>query len=350
MKTHFKCLFFLMLLIAQWGRAQETSSFSFYRNNWQMINPAAANHSWFFDPAKSYSINASYRQQWIGAPGSPANYNIHFESVPAAREQQYDMKMGGGMYGESGWDVNMPIFKWGGYGNYAYALPLNGSYKKLTLGLNIGFSNQRINLKDTRFKDMTDEKIEEALANYNGILSRYALELNAGAFYSDSKHFYAGVSAPFALNLTRLPGDDIGSANSTPPTALSRRPLYVNGLVGGAIIFDENSNGRVISGLYPSMWVRWQPNYQNSSLFGVTPISADVNLRYQLNSQFWLGTGYNTAQWVHFECGILHFDNSVYGHDGDYSLSLGLAYDMPLTPAGWRLGQTLELTVGFTWQ
>jgi type IX secretion system PorP/SprF family membrane protein len=345
MKTYFKYVPFCMLLIAQWGRAQETSSFSFYRNNWQMINPAAANHSWYFDPAKSYSINASYRQQWIGAPGSPANYNIHFESVPAAQEHQYDMKMGGGMYGESGWDVNMPIFKWGGYGNYAYALPLDKRYKKLTLGLNAGFSNQRINLKDTRFKDMTDEKIEEALANYNGILSRYALELNVGAFYSDSKHFYAGVSAPFALNLTRFPGDDIGGVDNKPPTALSRRPLYVNGLVGGAIIFDN----RTQSGLYPSMWVRWQPNYQNSSLFGVSPISADVNLRYQLNKQFWLGTGYNTAQWVHFECGILRLDNRVYGAE-DYSLSLGLAYDMPLTPAGWRLGQTLELTVGFTWQ
>ena len=323
-----KYLLVALCFCCQMAMGQQTNLFSFYRQNWQFLSPAMPNWNDLQGCAQYFTLNAAYRQQWIGYKGSPANYLVSFENMLDPTYRASPVKWGFGVYG----DHTDILSSNGAYANYAYTFLLDRRLeRKFHIGLNFGVMQQRLNFDGVRFHDNVPN--DQLLTAWRETPNRLYADVNVGAAYTYGRDFYVALSAPQLINL----GFSGGSNVFTP-----LRRQHINFLVGGAI-----------QNFHPSLWVRWVPRVSYSSIFENNPISADLNVRYQIENRrdkiLWLGLGASTSKWLHVEVGIPNIFKQK-KRNGDYQMSVGLAYDLPMSPLGASLGQTVELNVGFTWE
>jgi type IX secretion system PorP/SprF family membrane protein len=315
--------------------AQQLGLTSLYRYNWQILNPAAVNHSYLEDKNKQYMANASYRQQWAGFEGAPLNYSMRFEYLP----EDLNIKAGGFAYGEQAGAIGTNA----GYLNFAYLIYFNKcltSEEYLAIGTNIGMVNYRVDLNEIVFQDP-----QPGLFGEEGFEQWYA-DMSFGAFYRWKtydpsvlssiafKEFYAGISIPqtFTLNF------------NTPDTlnySLERIRHYY--LMSGAFI---SLNNKIL--LEPSIWVRYAEDLQYQTLFNNNPISADANIRVQYDNLIWIGTGFSTNRLAHFEAGTSLGRGQYLNSNSSYALTLALAYDVPIGWNSW-LGPSFEVSIGVAW-
>jgi type IX secretion system PorP/SprF family membrane protein len=328
MKILYSLIVVLTVLVIQPLAAQQLGAYTFFRNNWQMINPSMPNLSFFSEDPRYFTLNMAYRQQWIGTKGGPALYNINFDNIFDPKLHNSTAKGGFGLYGEQLGALRTNGF----YGNYTYGVIFGGKTTDiLHIGMNTGMSWQRVNLNGINF---TPNVNDDVLNSWQNKGSQLFFELNPGVTFTHDagygNFFYAGLSVPQAFSVG-VSGVHTGVS--------SLRKQQFNLLVGG-----------MVSGFQPSLWVRWLPSIEYSSLFNNNPLSAHGNVRYFVEKSFWVGAGASTSRLAHFEVGLPQILNQRQCRDmQDAHLSMGLAYDVPLWRSAWLLGPTIELNLQFSW-
>lgn len=311
--------------------AQHGSYNYFYRNNWQLVNPAAIDRSHYLTKYHPTTVlSAGSRVQWIGLEGAPQLYFISAEHCPEPQFNQPNYKIGVTAFG----DRTDAISTYGFFGNYSYFFILPwGRGHTLHLGGSVGYVQYGVNMKrihsPTKAQDVVLQNSEK----------RSFADFAIGAIYRVKKRFYLGLSSPqtFGLNLTR---------DSVHANTIGVRQVNVSGgwfLNRGLRDFSTAYDNDFSFLFEPSFIVRYAPGVTFSTIKFLknSPFSADVNLRFHYHRKFWYGGGLSTNGTVNFEGGI----NREMGNET--KMQIGAGYTIPVFQRYQSLGHSLEVTFGY---
>jgi len=296
---------------------QQIPLFTQYRQNLGIINPAAVNSD-FHTSETHLSFGASYRTQWVDFDAAPVTQTIRGE---------YLLDNGGGfglLFG--GYLINDqtgPTGLTGAYGRIAGILTDDPEYGGLSIGINVGVVQYRVNGSELFARDAGDVLTMEDQSQIFpdvGFGVYYYKTIETGTF--DDDIFYSGISVPqvFGLNL------DFQNANGDFTT---QRIQHFYGLLGLYHFFENNGI------LEPSVWIKYSPN---------VPVNADFNLRYKFPNALWLGTGLSTAGTYHLEAGFAVGENLGW----DNVFKVGYGYDYSFNTFGPDAGNTHEINISFS--
>jgi type IX secretion system PorP/SprF family membrane protein len=156
------------------GLAQQEAMYASYPFSMLAINPAYAGHR------NELTFTALYRRQWLGAnfEGDPQTQLFAVEA-PLANDR---VALGAQLFN----DVAGVIRSTGGYGVYAYKIPLTNNLR-LSLGLQLGFTNFRADLQSVNTGSSDP--------NFASNLNKFLFSAGTGAFLS-GENWYLGVSVP----------------------------------------------------------------------------------------------------------------------------------------------------------
>ncbi|MCB9317538.1 MAG: type IX secretion system membrane protein PorP/SprF [Lewinellaceae bacterium] len=337
MKTRLTCCLFLLILFSASGSAQQTPYASFYRANWQMVNPAAIDRSYYLSRHHNTLVfNSAFRQQWIGVDGAPRTYFASVEWCPE-QESKYvpGMKLGGTLIRDRTDAISTTSF----LANYGYFFHLGRSQGHvLHLGLSGRINQYHIDAEALRLKDNNDPVYQGIQAQPNYLYGDVAL----GMLYRVGQYFYAGLSIPSALkvNMSRQ-SDSLNIAREI------RRHYFA--MTGGYIPFgpeDPTDRDKLLYTFEPSFWMRYVPGVEYSTLFNGAPFSFDANLRVHYRNQFWVGVGYGSNHNAQVETGFTVRWND-HPNDVGTRLQAGLAYSFPAGNKLLAIGHSFELTLSY---
>ncbi len=291
--------------------AQQLSLFTQYRENASVINPAAV-ESDFLAFGQNLSFGASYRAQWVGLNNAPTTQTVRFS---------YLNKEFSGVTFMTGAhlinDKTGPTGFTGFYGRIAGVLTQDPEYGGFVVGLSIGAVQYRVKASELFLRDAND-----ILGTQNQ--SQLYPDVGVGIYYyqtvGDQDYFYTGVSVPQVVGLDLTFKNDAGEF-------YTQRVQHFYGLLGFYKFFDNDSF------LEPSLWVKYAPN---------VPVNVDLNLRYQLPGNLWIGTGISSAKTFHLDTGVLLGGNSL-----DNTIRIGYGFDYSFSSFGPSAGSTHELNVSF---
>lgn len=288
MKTHIYLFAGVISLLSFRTHAQQDPLYSQYMFNKLAINPAYAG---VYDMA---SVTSIFRKQWWGIEGSPTTLSLSGNtSLPLD-------KAGAGITVIS--DQTGPVSNTEVEAAFAYKLVSPDGDSKFSMGLNIGFINQRINFNKVEVKDQNDP-------NFQGVTNVSKPSVGFGLYYTTPK-YYAGFSLPRILNVDFDNGEVSG--------AQYKRHYYFN---GGFLL--ETSKIKIV----PSLLMRYVEG---------APVSFDINGTAIINEALWAGLSFRGLNSVVIS-GQLQISDVV---------KAGLAYDWTFS---YKDLHTIEvmLTLGF---
>ncbi len=316
-----KVILILFVLIPLPLCSQQLPLFSVYRNQGQVLNPAAISDNYLINEM-NLSASATFRRQWLGLKEAPTTQIASFEYI---LPNSSNIITGGHIVN----DKTGKLGQSGVYGRFAYTINIGHRSKQaLTVGLGAGLVQYRVQLAEIEFAETED---------FN-LLSGKTLfpDFSLGAFYYHKDKLYAGISVPQIFGLKTVFRD------TTNQRAFDiQRVAHVYGLVGAYI--DVAWFGSSTSFIEPSMWLRYVPN---------SPISADVNIRYHIGDFYWLGLGGGFGFGDQFSSG-LHFETgfklgeTINIYNGQWKI--GFAYDVSLSQYQNLFGNTFEVNVSYAW-
>ncbi len=324
------CLLAYFLPIS-YASGQQGSYNYFYRNNWQLVNPAAIDRSHYLTKKHpTMVVNAGSRVQWIGLEGAPLLYFVSAEYCPEERRSLPSYKIGISAFG----DRTDAISTYGLYGNYSYYFVLPWGYKhSLHLGGSIGFIQYGVNLNRIRSQHIADDITLQS--NQNRTFADFAL----GVLYRVQKRMYFGFSSPqtFGLNLIR----DKNYSNK-----IGLRQVNFTGgwfIPKGAREYTTNYDENYVTIIEPSFIVRYAPGltYSTTKFLKGSPFSADINLRIHHKLKYWYGGGLSTNGTVNLEGGIKRT------LDSHLKMFFGAGYTIPVFQRYQSLGHSVEVNFGY---
>ncbi|PHN04950.1 PorP/SprF family type IX secretion system membrane protein [Flavilitoribacter nigricans] len=294
----------ILLLISLSVSAQQLPLFTQYRENATIINPAAM-ESDFFAYGNNVTLGASYRAQWVGISGSPRTQTIRgsFLSMGGAG---VNLTAGGYLIN----DVTGPTGFTGFYGRVGGVLGADPEYSGLAIGISGGMVQYRIDANKVNVRDVGDP----VAAQDN---SQLFPDLGVGIYFyntvGDNNYFYVGASAPQLFGLNLLFEDENGDFSV-------ERIRHYYAQLGYYIFFDNDSFVELSS---------WGKYVQGA------PFNIDFNIRYQLPTALWIGTGMGKGSTstgpkstnFHIDAGVVlgeaaGFDSTIrFGYGFDYSFS-----------------------------
>lgn len=314
--TGFRLLPFL-LLTAYFTQAQQLTLFTQYRENTTLINPASLEGD-YLAFGQNLTVGASYRAQWTGLSGAPRTASIRATYLNVDWSGVTLMAGGHILNDQTG-----PTGFTGVFGRLAGVLTDDPEFGGLSLGLSAGMVQFRVNAGDIVLRQEGDVLGTVDQAQFFpdvGVGLFFYRMLDGGAF--DGDYFYAGASIPQVMGLDFTFQNENGDF-------LTRRVRHFYGQLGMYKFFDNDSF------LEPSVWVKYTPN---------APFNADFNLRYQLPTSFWVGTGLSTAGTYHLEAGFLLGQNLGF----DNTIRIGYGFDHTFSTIGPAAGSTHEINLGFS--
>lgn len=305
-------LFFTGLL-----QAQQLSLFTQYRDHATILNPAAVSSD-YLAFGQNISLGASYRVQWVdmeGAPTTQTLYGSYMQSEPSG----FNLLTGGHIIN----DQTGPTGFTGIYGRIGGLVSGDPYYGGLSVGLSAGLVQYRVDGSAIRLRDPNDvvSTVGETQLFPDvgaGIFAYKRLERRG---FLDGDLIYGGVSVPQVLGLDLTFRNDNGEF-------FTQRVQHFYGMLG-LYKFLDNEN----TFLEPSIWFRYAPN---------APASVDFNLRYQMTSNFWLGSGVSLAGTFHMEGGVI-VGETGYGN----ILKIGYGFDWGFNVYGPLAGSTHEIQVSY---
>ncbi len=301
--------FFSILFLATPLLSQQLPTFLNYSNNWQLLNPAATNPDFLRDDYYTTALAANYRKQWSGIEAAPTTQSLLYSWMPESLQFHTGLQLLNDKTGVLGLS--------GVYGQFAYRIPFNRKHF-LSIGLNAGLVQYRTKTSQVRLLDANDILGADA----NKIYPDFGL----GIYYQYDDWFYAGVSVPQVFGLQTA----FGAGQQT--YELTRLRHY-----------------------YAQTRINWYQNRSKSSYFSLSawgkylpnvPLTFDANIRYYFQDIFWLGLGGSTAEIAHLEVGCIIGEGLGYL---DGLMHVGFGYDYSLSAASNLLGNTLELSVRYSW-
>ncbi len=313
-------LFFSLFLVSEWVSAQQIPLFTQYREQAGIINPAAVNADYFLYE-HNVGFGGSYRKQWAGIAAAPTTQTLHGQYM-YAEQGAFSWIAGGYLVN----DQTGPTGFTGAYGRVAGIITDDPYYGGLSFGLSFGAVQYRVDVNEIRLRELNDILTADNQAKIFpdfGLGAYFYRQLDGGGFL-DGNHVYAGVSIPQVFGLNLQFKDDTGEFSI-------ERVQHFYAQAGMYAYFDNESF------LEPSIWVKYAPN---------APVNVDFNIRYQLQSNFWLGTGLSTAGNVHLEMGYLVRDFI----SDDSNFKIGYGFDYSFSSFGPEAGSTHEINLAYTFE
>ncbi|MCB0707513.1 MAG: PorP/SprF family type IX secretion system membrane protein [Saprospiraceae bacterium] len=306
-----------LLLCTYFAQAQQLSLFTQYRENIDIVNPAALPTEYLaYD--QNMSFGATYRKQWTDFPGAPTTQTIRGTFFYKERSS-FNFLTGGHLIN----DQTGPTGFTGIYGKFGGIISKDPYYGGIGLALNAGAVQYRVNASEINLRDAgdilgeTDQNVWSPDVGF-GI---FAYTRFGGSRWNQGSILSGGVSVPqvLGLNLT-FRGED-GEFST-------QRVQHVYGHIDFIKFFRD---GKFIE---PSVWVKYAPN---------APVNVDVNLRYQMATNFWIGAGSSLSGNLHLETGFLLGDVE-YGN----AFKIGYGFDYSFSTFGPDAGGTHEINLSYS--
>ncbi len=304
----------VLLFISNINFAQQLPIFNNYLIHQSILNPATINTDFFTKEVK-HNIATSYRKQWTDLESGPASQTINFDYNTEGKKLNYIA----GAYIIN--DKTGPTGFTGIYGRYGIIMSDDIQAHGLSIGINAGLVQYRLNTSALKLKDADD---------ITGTTDRMQLYPDAGIgiqYYGtfgsirSNDKFFVGLSVPQLLGLNF----DVGNIRGK--YAIKRvQHLYLNASII-KYLSDE-------SYLQPTIWVKSTPG---------APINADINLQYQLNNSFWITPGGNTSGAIHLNLGVSLFS----GESKNTGIKIGYGYDYYFADYSPYIGASHEVFVSY---
>ena len=295
-------------------KAQQLTLFTQYRDNIGILNPAAV-ESDFLAFGQNLNFGASYRSQWVGLENGPRTQTLRGSYLHTQGSGVSFMAGGFLMNDQTG-----PTGFTGIYGRIAGVVSPNPEESGFVIGISGGAVNYRIDASEIKLRDEGD-----LLGSTDQ--SQFFPDVGVGLYYYQmvgrrDDFFYAGVSVPqvFGLDLTFKNEDD---------EFVTTRVQHYYGMLGFIKFLDRNGS----SFLEPSLWVKYTQG---------APVNADLNLRYYMPINMWIGAGASTAGNVHLETGV------NLSQDYDRTFRVGYGFDYSFSSFGPTAGSTHEINLAFS--
>lgn len=292
-------------------KAQQLSLFTQYRENMTIINPAAI-ESDFLGYGRNLSIGASYRVQWAGLSGAPRTQTLR-ASYLNSNASGVALMGGGYLINDKTGPTGFTGF-YGRIGGVVTGDPYDGG---LAIAISGGYVQYRVNASEIRLRDPND---------FLGTVdqSQFFPDVGIGLYYyktvgRNDNYFYTGLSVPQVFGLDLTFQNDQGEF-------YTQRVQHFYGLLGMYLFVGDDG-----SFIEPSLWVKYAPN---------APTNVDLNIRYQLPTNLWIGTGVSSAGNFHIDAGVL-----VGGGYSDASFRIGYGYDYSFSSFGPTTGSTHEINL-----
>ncbi len=297
--------------------AQQLSLFTQYREHQTIINPAAIGNM-YFSNEHNLSFGASYRAQWAGFENAPTTATIRADFMNNSGSTANFIAGGYVMNDQTG-----PTGFTGLYGRAAVLISGDPYYGGISAGLSFGAVQYRVNTSDLRLVQENDiAAADDQRRLYPdvgfGVFAYKMLE--SGPFRND--YIYGGVSIPQVMGL------DLAFKNEN-GDFYTRRTQHFYAVLGMYKFFRNDSY------LEPSVWVKYTPN---------APVNIDVNLRYQMPQNFWIGVGGASSKTFHIETGFVIGDNIGF----DNTLKIGYSYDYSFSSFGPFTGGSHEVNLSYS--
>ncbi|MBK9515192.1 MAG: type IX secretion system membrane protein PorP/SprF [Flavobacteriales bacterium] len=273
--------------------AQQDPQFTQYMFNMLALNPAYAGS------ADRVSLKGLTRHQWVGFEGAPTTQTLTIHS-PVWHES---LGVGGTIMRDS----HGPITQYTFMADVAYRIFMGDA--KLAFGIKGG-----LNLLQGKYGELSPEVAGDAVFQQN-VNTKLDPQFGFGVMYY-SDRYYIGLSTPKLLRTQFFDTDSLAFISEP-----GQRPHY---FLSGGYVFDM--------GLYH----KFKPTFLVKAVEGA-PISFDLSANFLFFEKFWLGAMYRHTDAV----GALaqyHLTND---------LSVGYAYDYPLSPLRNYSGGSHEIMVGF---
>lgn len=320
----FLLLFFLSSAFSQL-RAQQLPLFTQYREYPGFVNPAAVSMDYFAAaaPERMLKVGGGSRLQWVGNESftvatsiihGDAFFNlggVSFAGGGYFLQDKVDVTSMNGFYGRGAVYIGDPVYNrfWGG------------------LGFSGGYIRHALDLRKLKAYNANDPLLSYAA------LDASTFDFGVGAFgvfqwdgYEKALMF--GVSVPQMLEPEIRFLDD-NAYDFLLPRHLFTQLTFMASTSADYGFFEATLWGKLIEGTQPHI---------------------DLNLRYQANSNVWLGIGGSSVATLHLEVGTnLRVGRTVsHASNEDNYLKIGYGFDMPFnTNYASYLGAAHELNISF---
>ncbi len=313
----FLLLITLVVCLGVISQAQHLPLFTQYRDQIGTLNPGAFSHDYLIND-NPLSFGLSFRRQWVQLESAPVTQTLRGEYFYETGGS-FNMVFGGHIIN----DQTGPTGFTGAYGKVAAILSDDPYYGGLSLGFNVGLVQYRVNTSELKLRDLNDLT---AMDNQSKLFP----DVGVGIYYYqyidngflDDSHVYGGISIPQVVGLDLEFATESGSFNT-------KRIQHFYGLIG---LYKYLSGDAYLE---PSIWVKYAPG---------APVNVDFNLRYQMNGNFWLGTGGSTAGTIHLETGFILGEN----YNLDNNFKIGYGFDYSFNTFGPEVGSTHEINLTYS--
>lgn len=323
-------LFIWALFSAAMLDAQNSLNPTFYRQNWELINPAAINRWLFWDDGdhQHHTISFSGRRQWFGAgfDESPQFVVGSYEFSP----ENTSLKAGGTFY----YDKTGPIS--------TMALNLIGSTQvfltepsgiRLNAGIGLSFAQYRVDVSGFSNKD-TDPVVQAWAGGH------YFMDVMGGLFLHVPKIFYLGLSIPQAF-VSEFEEEQLKRKLSPHIYFTAGRYLYPTGHESGGF-FEFSTICRYIPRL----------SYVDTPF---KKASFEINTRYWFWSKnkerewLWLGAGWGNNRLMNAELGFEFREDERGRRNKAWRDRIGIVLGWPVGKLASPFGYQLELAYSHAW-
>lgn len=298
--------------------AQQLSLFTQYRENQSIINPASVSGS-YLTHQQNLTFGASYRAQWAGLENAPTTATLRGEYLYTGGGT-VSLIAGGYLIN----DQTGPTGFTGLYGRIGGLLSSDPEYAGISIGLSAGAVQYRVNTSEITLRDEGDilsgDDQNKLFPDVGVGVFAYS-QLDNGGFF-DGDYLYGGISIPQAIGLDLTFKEASGEF-------YTKRVQHFYGMLG---LYKFFSNDGFIE---PSVWVKYVAN---------APINVDVNLRYQMAENFWIGAGGASSKAMHVETGILLGDNIGL----DNTLRIGYGFDYNFSTFGPYARGSHEINISYS--
>ena len=290
--------------------AQQLPLFTMYRQQSTLLNPAALSAD-YFARDQNLSFGASFRRQWAGLEGAPTTQTL--------RGSYFFKDMRGFAPNVSAHLINDqtgPTGMTGLYLNGGGFITENPDYGGIGIGLSFGMVQYRLKTSELILRDQDDILLGETQTQ---LFPDVGLGVFGYADIGNGDIVYGGISVPQILGL------DLQFRGVDGDFETQRvRHFYAN---AGFYHYLDDDNF-----IEPSVWVRYVPG---------ADINVDINFRYQMVQNLYIGAGGNTGGAGHIEAGLMLGDTYSF----DNTIQIGYSFTRWFSDFGPDAGPTHEFNL-----
>jgi len=256
------------------------------------------------------SLNAIYRNQWLGIDGSPSRFAASV-NLPAQAQN-----LGLGFHIDK---TAISIFdKTTVKGSYSYGIPLSSG--KLNLGLSTSFRQFTVDWTDNRLRPPNGFNADPSIEQ--NILTKRIFNVGFGAYFRNDQYF-GGLSIP-RLNKAIIDFDD---TKLDTLQATEARLVYLMG--GGKFRLNDSWE------LTPQVLI---------TIVEASPIQFELSSIAILDEKYHLGLNYSSGGSVLSPVESLDL---ILGYQHDAQIFLGMSYDITLSELKQFSSGSLELILNY---